>query len=398
MRISSNGSFTQSLNAMLARQAELLRTQMQMSTGRSFTTAEENPVAAGLSIMLDRADAELSRFDSNATQLEHRYGMAEGALDSFADRLVRVRELALQGANATQNNESRGAIIAELRQEYDALIALANTGDGQGNYLFAGSRSGTAPFAADNAGVVYSGDQMRRTVDISPSQALADVDPGSEIFMRIRSGNGSFAARANPANSGTALLTGTSLSGSPAYAGQALTLTFDGVGGYEVTDSTSTVVATGSYGDPATVSFLGVQISLRGSPSNGDNFSITPAPNQDVFATVQSVISALEAPALTQTQRVAQQNLVYAALEDLGQADGAIIDARSSIGARMNTLAQTADERSAQSLQLKTTLSELRDLDYAEAASRLTQQLTTLQAAQQTFVTVQGSNLFSFLR
>jgi flagellar hook-associated protein 3 FlgL len=64
----------------------------------------------------------------------------------------------------------------------------------------------------------------------------------------------------------------------------------------------------------------------------------------------------------------------------------------------MNTLAQTADERSAQSLQLKTTLSELRDLDYAEAASRLTQQLTTLQAAQQTFVTVQGSNLFSFLR
>jgi len=177
-----------------------------------------------------------------------------------------------------------------------------------------------------------------------------------------------------------------------------LTLTFDGAGGYEVTDSTSTVVATGSYGDPATVSFLGVQVSLRGSPSNGDNFSITPAPNQDVFATVQSVITALESPGLTQTQRVAQQNLVYAALEDLGQADGAIIDARSSIGARMNTLAQTADERSAQSLQLKTTLSELRDLDYAEAASRLTQQLTTLQAAQQTFVTVQGSNLFSFLR
>ena len=141
-----------------------------------------------------------------------------------------------------------------------------------------------------------------------------------------------------------------------------------------------------------------MQVSLRGSPSNGDNFSITPAPNQDVFATVQSVITALESPGLTQTQRVAQQNLVYAALEDLGQADGAIIDARSSIGARMNTLAQTADERSAQSLQLKTTLSELRDLDYAEAASRLTQQLTTLQAAQQTFVTVQGSNLFSFLR
>ena len=48
-------------------------------------------------------------------------------------------------------------------------------------------------------------------------------------------------------------------------------------------------------------------------------------------------------------------------------------------------------------LQLKETLSDVQDLDYAEAISRLNLQLVALQAAQQTFVRVQGLSLFNFL-
>jgi flagellar hook-associated protein 3 FlgL len=47
--------------------------------------------------------------------------------------------------------------------------------------------------------------------------------------------------------------------------------------------------------------------------------------------------------------------------------------------------------------QLETTRSSIEDLDYAEAASRLSQQSVTLQAAQQAFVRVQGLSLFNFL-
>ena len=43
------------------------------------------------------------------------------------------------------------------------------------------------------------------------------------------------------------------------------------------------------------------------------------------------------------------------------------------------------------------TLSDLRDVDIAEAASRLSLQITALEAAQQTLVRVQGLSLFRLL-
>jgi len=42
-------------------------------------------------------------------------------------------------------------------------------------------------------------------------------------------------------------------------------------------------------------------------------------------------------------------------------------------------------------------LSDIQDVDYAEAISRLNLQLTALQAAQQTYVKVQGLSLFNYL-
>jgi flagellar hook-associated protein 3 FlgL len=46
---------------------------------------------------------------------------------------------------------------------------------------------------------------------------------------------------------------------------------------------------------------------------------------------------------------------------------------------------------------LDTSLTKLKDLDYAEAISRLNAQTTGLQAAQQAYVKVQGLSLFNFL-
>jgi len=42
-------------------------------------------------------------------------------------------------------------------------------------------------------------------------------------------------------------------------------------------------------------------------------------------------------------------------------------------------------------------LSQVQDLDYAEAIARLSLQKTGLEAAQQTFIKVQGLSLFNFL-
>lgn len=149
MRISTNLQFTQSLNALLARQAESFKTQLQLSTGQKINTAAQDPVGAGSIVQLDRARAELERFGANSNVLANRLNLAEVALTSTGDRLLRVRELAVQGFNGSQSPESRSAIADELEQQLEALFALANSDDGSGRYLFAGSQG-----AADRKSVV----------------------------------------------------------------------------------------------------------------------------------------------------------------------------------------------------------------------------------------------------
>lgn len=48
-------------------------------------------------------------------------------------------------------------------------------------------------------------------------------------------------------------------------------------------------------------------------------------------------------------------------------------------------------------LQFESSLSNLRDLNYTEALSKLTQQQAYLQAAQQSFLKVSGLSLFNFI-
>lgn len=398
MRISTNLQFTQSLNALLARQAESFKTQLQLSTGQKINTAAQDPVGAGSIVQLDRARAELERFGANSNVLANRLNLAEVALTSTGDRLLRVRELAVQGFNGSQSPESRSAIADELEQQLEALFALANSDDGSGRYLFAGSQGAAVPFNLGPGGVVYAGDQVQRRVDVSPSLSVADVAPGSEIFLRVPTGNGTFAARPDPANAGTLVLGSAGLSSSTPWAPDNYRIVFDGAGGYSVEDGSAAVIATGTYTPGEAIEFGGVQLRFNGAPAAGDSFSVQPSPRQDVFATVQGVIDALRLPSATPEQRAAQQNAFFASLEDLGAAQEQVIDARSKIGAGLNTLDRTTEERASQVLSLSTTLSGIRDVNYAEAASQLSQQLLMLEAAQATFAKVQGNSLFNYIR
>jgi len=84
----------------------------------------------------------------------------------------------------------------------------------------------------------------------------------------------------------------------------------------------------------------------------------------------------------------------------LADLDGAIahtIDVRGEIGARVRALDQQEALNADFTVHLNTTLSAVRDLDYAEALSRLSQQLFGLDAAQQAFARVQNLSLFKYL-
>jgi flagellar hook-associated protein 3 FlgL len=285
----------------------------------------------------------------------------------------------------------------ELRQRFDELIGLANATDGSGQYLFSGYMGDTVPFAGAVAGgVAYAGDDGQRLLQVSASRQVALSDSGNDIFMRIRNGNGTFATSVAAGNSGSGVIDAGSVAGS--FVADTYTISFTPSGSgldYTVTGVSSGVVATGAYRSGEAISFNGASVVITGTPHGGDTFQVAPSGSQSMFATLASLIAALEAPAAGSGAGALLANRIGFALRDLDQAEENLLRVRASIGARHNEIDSLANAGEDMNLNYAQTLSRLRELDYAEALTRLTQQQMTLEAAQKTFVSVSGLSLFN---
>lgn len=182
-------------------------------------------------------------------------------------------------------------------------------------------------------------------------------------------------------------------------AGPNATIDYAGVAdSYVVVDSAGNVELTGPYAEHALLQFNGIQTYFKGTPNNGDAFTISPSANQDVFTTLQNLIDALERGGSNPTDRAVLSNAVNRLLTDLDQTQINTLRVRADVGARLAAIDSQRAANEETVFQVTQTLSTIQDLDYAEAISRLNVQLTALQAAQQTYTKVQGLSLFDYIR
>ncbi len=399
MRVSTSWMQQQSVGTMMDRQSELSRLNTQLATGKRINQPSDDPVGAARALDQTHLIADVAQYQRNITSANARLGLEDQSLANASNVLGRTRTLVLQAINGTQSDETRGDIATELVQLRQQLLAQANSKDGQGEYIYAGNRTGSAPFV-QQPGVTYVGDDGQRMVAAGPGLQVATGDPGNAVFGNIPTGNGTFAISAGGGNTGTVVAGASSVSdptASPsAWDGGNYSIVFTAPDTYEVRDSASTVLGGGSYDPTAggTVSFRGAQVAFTGVPVAGDSFSLGASSKQDVFATMQSIIDTLRTPG----GGAGMQNAMNAQFSNLDQAINTITTTRGMVGARMNALDQQQSLNDDLTLQYKTSLSAVQDLNYYDAISQLGAQTTALQAAQMTFSKLQGSKLFDYLR
>lgn len=113
---------------------------------------------------------------------------------------------------------------------------------------------------------------------------------------------------------------------------------------------------------------------------------------QDVFETLSNLIALLQTPGTAGlTTGLADANTkMDLALDN-------VLTVRASAGSRLQELDALDYAGEDRHIQYSQVLSDLQDLDYTEALTRLSQQQFTLEAAQRAFVTVSGLSLFNFL-
>lgn len=192
MRIATVTMQNQGVNAILDKQEALSHTEMQLATGRKILRPSEDPVNSSMVLNLKESIAISEQFMRNADMAKSSLSHQEATLEGVTENIQRARELALQGMSDTNSAESRKAIAMELEQIREAVFNLANTRNEQGEYIFAGSKTPTAPGPFKSMDprtdeVTFDGNSSNRQIQIGVGQKVISRDSGVDIFGDLAS-------------------------------------------------------------------------------------------------------------------------------------------------------------------------------------------------------------------
>ncbi len=172
------------LAALNQTQLEAQQAELQISTGKSVNVPSDNPAAAGLLVENNDQATFNSGYLQSISAVQGQLSTASSTLSSVTSALQQAISLGVEGANGTVSASDQAAIVVQLQGIQSQLVSLANTAY-EGNYVFGGSITNTAPYVVDGAspsGVDYVGNSDVNEVSIGSGYKLAVNQPGSQLF------------------------------------------------------------------------------------------------------------------------------------------------------------------------------------------------------------------------
>jgi flagellar hook-associated protein 3 FlgL len=400
IRVSTSNLYLESLQGINADQSAVLNSIGQLSSGKQVNSPADNPVGAAQASLLQSDLTQLGQYTSNQGQASQMLNSASSTLTQFINVMQSAQSTMIQAGNGTLSDADRSALAAQLQQGLNQLVGLANTSDTQGGFLFGGSVTSTPPFVQNGNSVSYAGDNIVQGLQISQSRTEQIKYAGNSVFMDIPTGNGSFVTSAGAANTGTGTLSAGTVTSPSALTGDKYSISILAGGtNYQVDDLTkgTTVVASTPLGNPTTLAFDGMQMTLSGTPAAGDTFSVAPSGTQSVFATIASAIAALQTPSTSAAADAQRTAAITTALGNAQQAISSLTSTQAAMGAQLSELNTYTTVTGDRTLQDQTQMSSIVDLNYANGASKLSQQQTQYQAALQSYSSISKLSLFNYL-
>lgn len=406
MRISTQSFYEQSRTAMGTQQSNLLRVQQQLGAGTKLLAPSDDPLAATRALAVSQSIALNAQYAASRAHTTQTLTMEENALQSVTTVLQNIKTSLINAGNGTMTDADRATLATTLQSNLEQLQGLANTDDGNGQFLFAGFKSGSAPFVRQaNGSISYAGDQGQRLTQVDVSRQMAGTDDGRSIFQTVQGGAG-YVTAAAAGNAGSGVFSATSVVdvADPNY-GKDFVISFSaGVPmNYQVLGNGVALVPPvgGAYAAGSPIAFGGLQLNISGTPAAGDTFSVKTAKNAgtDVFAAIKDVIDALNTPVANKGPegQALILNALSTANRKITNAHDNVLTVRASVGTRLQELDALGVTGDSRTLSDKSYLSDLQDLDYSTAIAEFYQRQTALQASQQTFVKIQQISLFNYL-
>lgn len=176
MRV-SNKLMADNILANLSRQTQqILKTERRIVTGKVINKPSDDPAGIGRVLNYRKTISQIDQYNLTISKAKTRIEYSETVMGSMSDLLRQAKNIAAGSDQA--NSAVMAQNISEIR---DQVLSLANS-KLNGNYIFGGSQTQTAPFAADGT---YNGDSAQKQYLVGDNIQVNLNADGSDIFQSV---------------------------------------------------------------------------------------------------------------------------------------------------------------------------------------------------------------------
>ena len=401
---------------------EIQSLQNKISTGKNIIQASDDPIGAVELSGMQQVKERFDQYAKNADNAYNRLTIADNALQSITNIMVRAKELAIQAANDTFGAQDREAIAIELTEMKEELLSSANSTDSSGAFIFGGYHTGTQPFEKNSKGIIeYKGDRGTNSVAVSETRNVGTTLDGGSVFMAVKS-NDTVAPMFNVLED--------IINSIRTAAGSVVEAKATGKATLKIENGNpgnfSFILADNENTATISVDLPGSDLSGVVSAINSSGLNITASLSNNIITLEDSkngpiTIKDLQVEGINKAEKEPKSFLTFDAIDGAGNSLGVpqtlydknqtiqnrldditkvqehIANQKAIIGARTNSLDRQKELIAQRSIAVQKDMSDISEADLAALVTELQGQITGLQASQQAFVKISNLSLFQFL-
>ena len=361
----------------------LATVMQQLSTGKRINNAVDDVAGMAISTRLTSQIRGLNQAVRNANDGISLLQTAEGATEQVTNLLQRMRELAVQSSNDTNNDRDRGFLDGEFQQLRNEIDRIGQNTQWNGANIL----DGTGGIQLDGKFAFQVGANSRQTIEIELPNMQTGIDSGVTLAaVTITAGAADMSFTAYDASTTPSEYLGVTVQatvGTKAFQYQITQTDIDNVtAGNPINIDLSQAIAIGleskvkaAYGETGDYYGASAASGVLSLTSNGNIAPLVAdtAKSEEIEGKLSAIGGSLD---------IKSAEHAYDGLQAIDTALQVVNEARSKMGAVVSRLQFAQDNLANVSAKAQESRSRIEDTDYSIATTELAKRNIIQQAAQ----------------
>lgn len=191
--INTNMTSIMAQNNLNRSQSSLQTSMERLSSGLRINSAKDDAAGQAIANRMSAQITGMAQAQRNANDGISVAQTAESSLDQINENLVRIRELAVQGANDTNSDTDRASIQEEITARVEEIDRIASNAEFNGQKLLDGTNTSLSIQVGANTG---TGDTLTINLTDATSSSLIIDDADAAVDLKTDAVVDSTAAQA----------------------------------------------------------------------------------------------------------------------------------------------------------------------------------------------------------